>query len=97
LGTFITVVCIRVISLAIFAFLSSDKNPSSLIAVYNGIRITLLRRSLWRSSVDFPSDADIVELRQISTCRGSGARHKRARLLGLDMQENGTGSLSASL
>src|SRR5580704_532197 len=37
LGTFITVVWIRVISFAIFAFFSSDTNPSSVITVYNGI------------------------------------------------------------
>src|ERR1700721_1955444 len=38
LGTLITLVWMRVISLAIFAFFSSDTNPSSVIAVYNGIR-----------------------------------------------------------
>src|SRR5580692_6644447 len=82
-GTFITMVCIRVISFAIFAFLSSDTKPSSLIAVYNGIRVILLSRSLWRSTVDvFLQTPTSLNLHQISTCRGTGALHKRARVHG---------------
>jgi hypothetical protein len=38
-GTFMIVVCIRVISRAIFAFVSVDTNPSSVIAVYKGIGV----------------------------------------------------------
>jgi hypothetical protein len=39
-GTFMTPVCIRVISFAIRALVSSDKKPSSVIAVYKGICLT---------------------------------------------------------
>jgi hypothetical protein len=39
-GTFMIVVVIRVISFAIFAFVSSNKNPSSVMEVNNGIRFT---------------------------------------------------------
>src|SRR5580698_2177785 len=39
-GTFITAACMRVISSAILAFVSSDTKSCSVIAVYNGIRVT---------------------------------------------------------
>src|SRR5580692_12407146 len=63
-GTFIIAVWIRVISFAIFAFVCSGTNPSSVIAVYNGIRI--ISKQAGTDIAELPATTDMQASCQVS-------------------------------
>src|SRR5580693_150006 len=74
-GTFITAACMRVISSAILAFVSSDTQPCSMIAVYNGIRVTsTFGRSQETRNLSFPAELPT------SICQLESGGHPRSFL-----------------